>query len=378
MGFEATTWLFKPCYNYFFNASTGVYHLVIFKMTTFYPGPSQIYPEVADYMQDAYNSGILLQNHRSDQGMALLKETVTLLREKLNIPANFDIYFTTSGTECWEIISQSIPAENYLHFINGGFGQKWFEYSKKLAVKNCESISYGINEALPNVKIKADSIVCLTQNETSNGTQITMPQLAQFDLENCLVAVDTVSSMGGIELDWTLADIWLTSVQKCFGLPAGLGIMVCSPKVKHVAKQFNSDNHYNSLLNIDKNMALFQTVNTPNILGIFLLNRVLKQSPNIKITDERLKLQAKKWYDFFENNNKFELFCQNKAVQSNTVIVVKGEKDNIEKLKQKTEKEGLILGNGYGIWKDNTFRIANFPAIDPNEIERLMHCISTF
>lgn len=347
-------------------------------MTTFYPGPSQIYPEVADYMQDAFNSGILLQNHRSEQGMALLKETVALLREKLNIPDNYTIYFTTSGTECWEIIGQSLPAENYLHFTNGGFGQKWFEYSKKLAVKNCESITYGINEVLPSVKIKADSIVCLTQNETSNGTQITMPQLAEFDLENCLIAMDTVSSMGGIELDWALADIWLTSVQKCFGLPAGLGIMVCSPKVMHVAKKFNNNNHYNSLLNIDKNMALFQTVNTPNILGIFLLNKVLKQSPNITVTSNRLKLQAKKWYDFFENNHTFELFCQNKAVQSTTVIVVKGEKENIEKLKQKTEKEGLILGNGYGQWKENTFRIANFPAIDPKEIERLMHCISTF
>ncbi len=347
-------------------------------MTTFYPGPSQIYPQIAGFMQDAYNSGILLQNHRSEQGMALVKETVGLLKGKLNIPTEFDIYFTTSGTECWEIICQSIPSDNYIHFINGGFGQKWFEYSKKLAVKNCESVKYGINEVLPNTKLKPDTIVCLTQNETSNGTQIRMEHFAQFDLNNCLIAVDTVSSMAGIELDWRKADIWLSSVQKCFGLPAGLGIMVCSPKVMHVAKQFNNNKHYNSILNIDKNMALFQTVNTPNILGIYLLNRVLQQLPNITETAKRIKLQAKNWYNFFEKGAKWSLFCTNDLVQSDTVIVVEGDKNEIEKLKLFTESQGLILGNGYGKWQENTFRIANFPAIEPTEINRLMNCISAF
>ena len=71
-------------------------------------------------------------------------------------------------------------------------------------------------------------------------------------------------------------------------------------------------------------------------------------------------------------------FCKNKEVRSDTVIVVEGNKDEIIKLKAKTEKEGLILGNGYGIWQDSTFRIANFPAINPVEIERLKACISDF
>lgn len=348
------------------------------KMTTFYPGPSQIYPEIAGYMQAAFDSGILMQNHRSERGMALVEETVALLREKLNIPSDYNIYFTTSGTECWEIICQSIPADRYVHFINGGFGKKWYEYSKKLAIKDCVSVDFGINDLLPNYEKKLDDIICITQNETSNGTQIPMSEFKKFDLENSLIAVDVVSSMAGIELDWHLADIWLASVQKCFGLPAGLGIMVCSPKVMHVAEQFKVEKHYNSLITIDKNMQLFQTTNTPNALGIYLLNSVLKQIPNISITSKRIKKQAKEWYEFFENNSKWNLFCKNREVQSDTVIVVEGNKEEMIKLKEKTEKEGLILGNGYGIWQDCTFRIANFPAIDPNEIEKLKACISDF
>ena len=35
------------------------------------------------------------------------------------------------------------------------------------------------------------------------------------------------------------------------------------------------------------------------------------------------------------------------------------------------EQKGIILGKGYGEWKNSTFRIANFPALDQTEIESL-------
>jgi phosphoserine aminotransferase len=340
-------------------------------MTSFYPGPSQIYPQVADYMQDAFSSGILSANHRSPQGMALVMETVKLLHEKLNIPADFKIFFTSSATECWEIISQSIVSPRYVHLYNGAFGKKWFEYSKKLAKNNCISIEYGVNETLPSFEIEHDDVVCITQNETSNGTQVGMDFLAKINKSDCLKAVDATSSMAGIELEWTIADIWFASVQKCFGLPAGLAVIVCSPKAMHVVGHGIEQFHYNSLQAIDKNMQLFQTTHTPNVLGIYLLNRVLNHVPNISETSIRIKKQANEWYQFFKKNVDFKPICENEMTKSDTVFVLKGEPSKIAELKTKAIEKGLILGNGYGELKDCTFRIANFPAIDPTEIEKL-------
>jgi phosphoserine aminotransferase len=37
----------------------------------------------------------------------------------------------------------------------------------------------------------------------------------------------------------------------------------------------------------------------------------------------------------------------------------------------KASQDGLILGNGYGEYKHNTFRIANFPAHTLEEIKKL-------
>jgi phosphoserine aminotransferase len=347
-------------------------------MTTFYPGPSQIYPQVAEYLQDAFNSGILSANHRSPKCMALVEETVGLLHEKLNIPADYSIFFTSSATECWEIINQSFFSERVVHIYNGAFGKKWYDYSKKIAKNQCIPIEFEVNEELPNFKNEFDDIICFTQNETSNGTQISMDSLVKIGDENCLKAVDITSSLAGIELDYSLADIWFGSVQKCFGLPAGLGIMINSPKTMHVAEGLNELNHYNSFLNIAKNMKVFQTTHTPNVLGIYLLNRVLKQIPNISETSKRIKFQARNWYDFFETNADFTPICTNPKAQSSTVIVLKGDSQKIVELKKKTQEVDLILGNGYGEWKDSTFRIANFPAIDPAEIDKLKHCISNF
>jgi phosphoserine aminotransferase len=347
-------------------------------MTTFYPGPSQVYPQIAEYLQDAYRSGILSANHRSTQCMALVEHTLVLFHEKLNVPQEYSIFFTSSATECWEIISQSIISPRYVHIYNGAFGKKWYEYSVKLAQNECTCLEFGINETLPDFEKKYDDIVCITQNETSNGTQVNMSQLAHIQASNQLIAIDAVSSMAGIELDWNLADIWLASVQKCFGLPAGLGIMVCSPKTLHVVENQNQTKHYNSLVSIAKNMEKFQTTHTPNVLGIYLLNRVLQQIPNITETSKRIKKQAQDWYKFFNGNTNFEVLCKNETSQSDTVIVVKGDALKIEELKKKTQEIGLVLGKGYGSFAENTFRIANFPAIDPNDIEKLKHCISTF
>ncbi len=57
---------------------------------------------------------------------------------------------------------------------------------------------------------------------------------------------------------------------------------------------------------------------------------------------------------------------------SPTVISVKGEEKWIEDMKKIALQEGLLLGNGYGNWKNTTFRIANFPAITDEQIRILL------
>ena len=82
---------------------------------------------------------------------------------------------------------------------------------------------------------------------------------------------------------------------------------------------------------------------------------------------ERIKKQAKAWYDFLEESP-FKPLVKNPNRRSDTVIVAQAKPAIILEIKEKAKAENITLGNGYGFWKNDTFRIANFPAIEAWEI----------
>ena len=350
-------------------------------MTSFYPGPSQVHDKVPRYVKDAYHKGVLSMNHRSDEFMSLYKKTNSLLKDKLNIPVNYSIFFTSSATECWEILAQSLVIRESLHIYNGAFGEKWFDYTKRIkpdaksyifdqeSELNIKEISFGESE-----------LVCITQNETSNGTQISHELIASIQMENpkALIAVDATSSMAGVKLDFSNADIWFASVQKCFGLPAGLAILICSPRAIKVIKSVKEHKHYNSLNFMEEMREKWQTSYTPNVLGIYLLMRVMKDSKKISSINKLIESRASEWYKFFKGSKKLKCCIKNQKVLSNTVITVTGSPELLNEVKTKAKKKGLLLGEGYGKLKSETFRIANFPALKKSEIKRLKRLLEVF
>ncbi len=343
-------------------------------MLSFYPGPSKVYPQIATYMQDAYQSGLLSVNHRSGEAMEMVKETYRLLHEKLHIPEDYHVAFMSSATEGWEIIAQSITQKQSLHAYNGSFGQKWAEYTQKLGIEVTHR-PFGLNE---ECRLTEDAeIICLTQNETSNGTQIRSSTLQRIrEQTSGLIALDATSSIAGVEFDWTLGDIWFASVQKCFGLPAGLGIMIYSPRALKRAEEINERNHYNSLLFIHENAAKFQTHYTPNVLNIYLLKRVLEHVSVLADVAKHIENRAQMMIQFINQKTRWTTLADQALVQSDTVLAITGEKEKISQIKTTAKSHGIMLGNGYGNWKENTFRIANFPAITDNEFSILKHFIT--
>ncbi|MDQ3290698.1 MAG: alanine--glyoxylate aminotransferase family protein, partial [Bacteroidota bacterium] len=112
---------------------------------------------------------------------------------------------------------------------------------------------------------------------------------------------------------------------------------------------------------------------TPNVLNIYLLNKVLEQRPLIKIIDKDLVNRAQDLYDFFQEQitGNLGLLVENPDVRSHTVLALKSDPKIIEDVKKKATLHNITLGNGYGAWAKNTFRIANFPAIADEEYETL-------
>ncbi|HEY0770595.1 MAG TPA: aminotransferase class V-fold PLP-dependent enzyme, partial [Sphingobacteriaceae bacterium] len=335
---------------------------------------SRVHDAIPHYVKDAYKSGIMSINHRSEDFMQMSRKTISLLKQKLRIPKEYTVFFTTSATECWEIIAQSVFEKESLHFHNGAFGQKWFDYTKRLR-RGAASLPFGLNDFPDHMLIpeQFSGIVCVTQNETSNGTQVTNAILKKIRQRSsdAIVAVDATSSMAGIRLEFRNADIWFASVQKCFGLPAGLGIMVCSPAALNRAALRNETAHYNSLTFMMDMMEKWQTPFTPNVLAIYLLMRVLEDSPAIDEAEDKIYSRYESWVEFMQERSAISHLISNQKVQSYTVIPVRAEEETVTSIKKEAKKAGILLGEGYGPFKPYTFRIANFPAISEKEIKTL-------
>lgn len=346
-------------------------------MLNFYPGPSKLYTGIDLHIQDAVASGILSMNHRSAEFMQLYKLVQDRFETYYALPKDYRVYFTSSATECWTILAQSFSDRAFLHIYNGSFGKKWLDVSKQLSIKH-ESMVFDIHSELDlntTDKSAAAGIVCTTMVETSNGTYLSKDMLANVrnTYPDALLAVDATSGMAGMAIAWEHADIWFASVQKCFGLPSGLGVLILSPQAQHIIKHHSIDIHYNSLKRITENGADFQTTHTPNVLDIYLLAERLT---NIHTTDFfKLNERMNQLYAHFTTHTSLQPLIVEKNVQSPTVLTLKGDDAYIVQLKKSLKVLDIIIGSGYGIWKTNTVRIANFPAHTDADFEKLLLAI---
>jgi phosphoserine aminotransferase len=134
----------------------------------------------------------------------------------------------------------------------------------------------------------------------------------------------------------------------------------------------NDRAHYNALPAMLSQMLNFQTNYTPNVLGIYLLGRVLADREPIKTVHQHLADRARKLYDFFEQATPLQPLITNPEARSTTVIGLKGDAGTIEEIKRKALEAGLYLGGGYGPLKNTSIRIANFPAVPDAAFEALV------
>ncbi len=345
-------------------------------MINFYPGPSRIYDSVPKILEKGFQAGILSMNHRSEEFMEMVRKTKKVLRRNLSIPEDYEIIFTSSATECWEIFGQSAVSGRVQSIYNGAFGEKWYNYLLKLNLK-CSAVSFDIQQKLPIEKIdeKAEWL-CLTLNETSNGTFLSNSLIKSIHqkIPDLLIAVDVTSAMGGLNIDFSAGDYWFASVQKCFGLPPGLGVLVVSPRAIEKVNTINESNHYNSLTSIIANSRKNQTHYTPNIPAIWSLYRTQKKLKPVDEIDAELRRRASTWEDIIANSTFVHWLIEDPELRSPTVLGLAA--DQPDHILNEAKRKGVILGKGYGKWKMNTVRVANFPAIKRKEIKYLKQVLS--
>ncbi|MFY0600499.1 MAG: aminotransferase class V-fold PLP-dependent enzyme [Cyclobacteriaceae bacterium] len=344
----------------------------------FTPGPTQLYYTIKDHLLSALKDDIGSISHRSKAFEAVFIEARENLSELLNLPKGYEIYFTSSANEVWERIIQNLVENSSHHFANGSFSKKFYSFAQqyKKASTVCES-DFGKPFDDLSIPDAAELISC-TLNETSIGYQFPIEDIYKIGESNPdkILAIDGVSAFPCVNFDFSKVDTAYFSVQKSFGLPSGLGVWIVNEKCLEKSSELESKGlvtgSYHRLSELRKFGLKNQTPETPNTLSIYLLAKVARDMINrgVKNIQNETIYKSTILYQAIEEHLDLEPFIEDKKTRSKTVVVANcknGNADIIARFKQK----GWILGDGYGSYKSDHIRIANFPMHSKESVEQL-------
>jgi aspartate aminotransferase-like enzyme len=341
----------------------------------FVPGPVDVAPEVL-----AAQARPMLP-HRSRE----FEEIFHRVEEKASQvfeTSNRVFIGTHSGTGMQEAAVRNFVQEGVLCLVNGAYSERWAEVAQCNGKETTRlDVEWGkthtpeqVAEALRQIPYEALAIV---HNETSTGAENPLPELiaaARQASPETLILVDAVSSLGGVKIEmeaWGI-DFLYTCSQKCLALPPGLALAAASERAMRKAESVANRGWYFDLLRMDRHRQKDSTPMTPAMSLIYALDVGLA-----RILAEGLENR-------FARHAAMARLVQSWAAErgmppraaephrSKTVSALENSKGwDISALNRFLLQRGMRLANGYGIWKDKTYRIATMGETQLADVEML-------
>ena len=295
---------------------------------------------------------------------------------------------TSSGTGMQEAAVRNLVDSSLLVCVCGAFGERWLEVAQAngLPADRLDS-EWGqpnrpeqILEAFGRKPYQAIAIV---HNETSTGVQNPVGDIVEAVHSvspETLVLVDAVSSAGGVELPfdaWGL-DVLFTSSQKCFALPPGLSFAAVSDRALVQAQEISHRGWYFDFLILEDYLERNMTPSTPAISLMFALDeqldRMLEEGLEARYARHAgMAAYVQRWAE-----QTLEPFAV-AGFRSNTLTTIRNTLElDVPALIRYLAERDMIIANGYGSLKDDTFRIAHMGETRLADIEQLLEAIGSF
>jgi phosphoserine aminotransferase len=346
-------------------------------------GPSKVRPAQIDFLA-SLGQTVLGTSHRQAPVRNLVGEVRRGLADLFRLPDGYEIVLGNGGsTAFWDIAAFGLVRERAQHLAFGEFSAKFGSVTQKAPFLGDSTIIKAEPGTLPTPRAEAGvDVYAWAQNETSTGVMAPVNRVHDVD-EGALMLVDATSGAGGLPVDIAECDVYYFGPQKCFAAEGGLWLAAFSPaalsRVDEIAASGRWVPDFFSLPTAISNSRLNQTYNTPAVSTLALLaNQVgwINDNGGLDWAVKRTTDSSSRLYAWAEATGYTSPFVADPSARSLVVGTVDfTDEVNAASVAAVLRANGVVDVEPYRKLGRNQLRVGMFPAIDPEDISKLISSI---
>ncbi|RFA19302.1 phosphoserine transaminase [Subtercola boreus] len=344
-------------------------------------GPSKIRAEqLADL--SARGAAILGTSHRQAPVKNLVGDVRSRLGELFRIPEGYEVVLGNGGsTAFWDAAAFGLILNRSENLTFGEFSSKFAAaagapWLQKPHIVDAPAGSRGEVEIVEGVDVYA-----WPHNETSTGVMAPIHRV--HGDAGALTVIDATSAAGGIDFDAAEADVYYFAPQKNFASDGGIWLALFSPaaieRVEQIAASGRYIPEFLSLKNALDNSRLNQTLNTPALATLLLLDNQVKwinDNGGLAWASARTAESTSAVYDWANASSFATPFVLNPEHRSQVVATIDFD-DSIDAaaIAKALRANGIVDTEPYRKLGRNQLRIATFVSVEPDDVRALLGCI---
>lgn len=345
-------------------------------------GPSKIRPEQLVALSTSA-ADLFGTSHRQAPVKDLVGRVRGGLRELFSVPDGYEVILGNGGaTAFWDAAAFGLINSKSLHLTFGEFSAKFASavaanpFVGEPIIISADAGSAPAPQADPSV-----DAIAWAHNETSTGVAVGVTRPAGS--EHALILIDATSGAGGLPVNMADCDTYYFAPQKNFASDGGLWLAIMSPaalaRVEMIAASGRWVPEFLSLPIAVDNSLKNQTYNTPAIGTLVLMAEQVDWMLGNGGLDWAVKRTAdssSRLYSWAEASAYATPFVTDPALRSQVVgtIDISDEVDAATVAKV-LRANGIVDTEPYRKLGRNQLRVAMFPAIDPDDVSALTHCV---
>lgn len=345
-------------------------------------GPSKVRPEQLRSLVEVGGS-VFGTSHRQKPIKDVVARVRSGLGELFALPEGYEVVLGNGGTTAfWDAAAFGLVRERSLHLTYGEFSSKFASVTKNNPfIGDPIVVSADPGNAPEPVADPTADLIGWAHNETSTG--VAVPVQRPAGSEEALIAIDATSGAGGLPVNVADSDIYYFAPQKCFASDGGLWLALMSPaalaRVDEIKDSGRWAPDFLSLPTAIENSRKEQTYNTPAVATLLLLADQIEwmnTNGGLDWAVKRTSDSSSRLYSWAEASEYATPFVTDPALRSQVVGTIDfAESVDAAKVAEVLRANGIVDTEPYRKLGRNQLRVGMFPAIDPTDVDALIHCI---